>query len=748
MYALFAAAQIALNSVLPNVPFSLGLCFSLLICGTNIFLTPALYVLCSAVYVDWVASVLSLFEGGFLALTTLIYRKTGKKIGFEAAAYMVIALAPFIVFARRYGIDSLYFTQSPYIIKSVAAFAAVVFTFFCFKTVYALLFRLCRCRLGTDEIICVCIFFTVLLFGVLNLIKTYAYICLIAASAAFFSRVFKTPSALIAGIVAALPLCMYSLTLSPICAAVLICLFSLIFSCVSRFTISLAAAAGGALYMYAEGLYYAGAPTAALYTVLLVILCVCPALPSEKNFERLNALLTLKAALPRAESKRQREYIAEKLYKMSEVFREIERAFNALDDGPDDGAMKKRMLTEAADIMCRGCDRAAICKGTKVYKGFASLIETGCLKGKVSFVDITADVTQNCKNPSALTETVNKLLYEYRKSTLEAENARSGRKLLAEQAEGVAKVLKERAVEFTRETGGYTSLEKKIKKALALNGVSCPEIDIRDGAEFCIYITLLDCKNFPAVKEIIEDAAGVKLIAGDKTEYDGHKCVYRLVKPPAYDAAFGVAFCVKDGEKASGDTHSVIKINEHRFLMALSDGMGSGEYARKVSETAISLIEAFCRAEMPQDTMLDTVNKLLCFNRDERFTCIDAATVDLNTLTASLIKIGSPVGLIVRKGEIKVLESRSLPLGILDSLTPATSKEQLKKDDLIVFMSDGITSAFGSSAELYEFAGSLKPLNPQALADKILAEARSRCIGVPDDMTVLCVRIFEKGEDK
>jgi len=30
--------------------------------------------------------------------------------------------------------------------------------------------------------------------------------------------------------------------------------------------------------------------------------------------------------------------------------------------------------------------------------------------------------------------------------------------------------------------------------------------------------------------------------------------------------------------------------------MALSDGMGSGEYARKVSESAISLIEAFYRA--------------------------------------------------------------------------------------------------------------------------------------------------------
>ena len=147
---------------------------------------------------------------------------------------------------------------------------------------------------------------------------------------------------------------------------------------------------------------------------------------------------------------------------------------------------------------------------------------------------------------------------------------------------------------------------------------------------------------------------------------------------------------------------------------------------------------------MPTDIVLDTINKLLCFNRDERFTCIDVAAIDLNTLTASLIKVGAPVGLIVRKGEIKVLESHSLPLGILDNLHPATAKEQLKKDDIVVFMSDGVTSAFNGVSDLYDYLQTLKPLNPQNLADNILAAAKSRVLGTPDDMTVLCVRIFAK----
>ena len=178
--------------------------------------------------------------------------------------------------------------------------------------------------------------------------------------------------------------------------------------------------------------------------------------------------------------------------------------------------------------------------------------------------------------------------------------------------------------------------------------------------------------------------------------------------------------------------------------MALSDGMGSGEYARKVSEAAISLIEAFYRAEMPADAILNTINKLLSFNRDERFTCIDIAAVNLDSGRADFVKIGSPAGIILREGEIKILESSSLPLGILENLRPTVSGEVLKSGDIVVFMSDGITSAFPSSTDLYEFLQEFKPLNPQNLADKILAGALDKTgHTVTDDMTVLCTRIFE-----
>ncbi len=744
LYAAYALTLVTLNAALPTVPFSLGLCFSMLVCGTNIIATPVLYLVASVINLDWISVLLSLFEGAFLTLITFLYRRTGRKIRFEAIAYIVIALAPYVAFARWYGIKGIYFTDNVYILKTIAAFAVTVYAFFAFRSVYALLFRLYRCRLRPDELICLAVFFAVAGIGLCNLTGLYAYICLGAGITAVAVRLLKSPSSVIVACAVALPCAVTKLDFSYLTAFVLIAVAALAFAELGRFAPGLSCAVTAAATLYLRGAFTGGISTAVITGILLILSCSLSFFPSKKVMENTRAMLKVEKVLPRTNEEQYREYVSEKLYRMSEVFREIENAFTELDEKIDDGAMKKRMLAEAKQSMCANCSRKEVCETTKVYRGFYSLIEAGCLKGKVSFVDLTGDITANCSDPTALTETVNRLLYEYRKMNLEAENARSGRRLLAGQARGVAEVLKSRAVEFCRESEDYSEHEKKIVLKLAANGVSCPEIRVRGRENISVNLTLVDCKNFNAVKLTLEDILRVKLMLKDKTVFNGQKCAYYLVEPPKYDAAFGVAHAVKDGESVSGDTHTVIKINEHSFLMALSDGMGSGEYARKVSTTAISLIEAFYRSEMPTDIVLDTINKLLCFNRDERFTCIDAAAIDLNTLTASFIKVGAPLGIIVRKGEIKVLESHSLPLGILDNLHPATAKEQLKKDDIVVFMSDGVTSAFNGVSDLYDFLQMLKPLNPQNLAEKILAAAKERVNGTPDDMTVLCVRIFAR----
>jgi len=223
---------------------------------------------------------------------------------------------------------------------------------------------------------------------------------------------------------------------------------------------------------------------------------------------------------------------------------------------------------------------------------------------------------------------------------------------------------------------------------------------------------------------------------------DKYCCILR--KKPTFDAAFGIASIKKQGEPASGDTHSVIKIDERRFLAVLSDGMGSGEYARRISETTVSLLESFYRAKMPSENVLPTINKLLTFNKEETFACVDIAIVDLDDGKTDIVKIGSPVGFILSGNTVKVLEGGSLPLGILDSLHPDFETHTLTENDVLLFLSDGVTDAFGSTTDLYEVLKTIPLHNPQQLADLLLQRALASYQNVAkDDMTVLAVRLFQ-----
>lgn len=741
LYAAFGTAFVLSNCAVKGAPFALGLMFAALICGLSVISTPILFVLSSIVNLNLMSSVTSLFAGAFLALVVFLYRRSGRKIKFEGAAYLIIALAPYVAFAPWLGADDFFITDH-YALRGITAGVIVIFTFFCLKSVYALLFKLERCRLKEDELVCMCVVYTVCGAGLFTLCGQPFYICFTAMVTVFGVRLARSPSVLILALCLAAPSALINLTLLPITVYVIITTLTLLFCGAGRFAAGAAQAAATAYYMYVSGCFNQPVVLIVIYALLLFLACFIPSLIKDKKFSELKSRLLVKEVLPETAIVRSRRRTGEKLYRISEVFREMECSFIALDENVNDNAARARMLTDLQEKCCKTCEKQKRCAKTDVYTGFRRLIDAGCVKGKVNLIDLPSEITLNCAKPAEVLDCLNKVLTDYRRYMTETENARAGRILLAEQARGIAEVMKSCAVDLSK-TQSFSGAAESVKKALSAHGISCPELYIDETAtELCAVI--VGKTNLKAMTGVICDTLKRKFVLKDKIAYDGEKSCLVFAAPPKLDAAFGVSYAIKGGEKVSGDTHSVIRINEHAFLMALSDGMGSGEYARKVSEASISLIEAFYRAEMPADTVLNTINKLLSFNCDERFACIDIAAVNLETGRADFIKIGSPAGIILREGEVKVLESNSLPLGILDNLKPTVCTERLMDGDMVIFMSDGITSAFPSATDLYAFLQELKPLNPQSLADKILAGALENTRHtVTDDMTVVCTRIFE-----
>ena len=211
-----------------------------------------------------------------------------------------------------------------------------------------------------------------------------------------------------------------------------------------------------------------------------------------------------------------------------------------------------------------------------------------------------------------------------------------------------------------------------------------------------------------------------------------------------YQVAYAVASKNKNGSAHSGDTHSETKISGGKLLFAVSDGMGSGEKAKRISDVTLSLIESFYKAGLKSQSILPLVNKLLAINTDDSFSALDIAVLNLNDLRADFIKFGAPRGFLINKDGIKIIEGNTLPIGIIKELEPTIISTNLSDGDMLVLMSDGIADAFKSTNEILEFFKKLPALNPKNIADETLKEALKLNNEIAlDDMTVLAFRVFK-----
>ncbi len=752
-YLLFALAAIFLYHIGDNgEPFSLALAYAMM--GAAFSLPLSAFIGFLPALFSGNATVVFLYAGQALLLWIAFLLQSRlspahpRKAGLLPMFFLSVGLGLFVGFSPFNAyippLNGSFLKNS--LVQKVL-FAALIFllatTFY--VALRAMTKKALKCRLRSDEMVFSVLFFTIIGVGICRLMSVNAYMGIAFFLLLLFACATQDATAL---------LCAFCLSLPPLFTVGLSPERFFLYGAVITLLIKsgrLAAVCGLLAvffaYGYMDGLY--AYPTEALVQSLLSAICPCLffiLLPTALVREMENKLIFYREKhLSRIAINRNRAAIGEKLFEISAVFREIQTAFTALGSNEAEIGAREFIRACVLDEVCKTCPQNKNCPTAQRTQGLDKLIELGCLKGKTNLIDLPRSLADICINQNGVLNALNRQLVDYRTYMTEAENAASGRNLLAGQAQGVSEILKNLALEQSEPLRIYADKERALNLALLRVGIVCSELLVF-GDEENLTLSLVTFGNAD-VKKIAAVAShllGVTMMISQKINlsYDKFCCILR--KKPRYDAAFGVACAKKAGENESGDTHSVIKIDERKFMVALSDGMGSGEYAHKVSSTTISLLESFYRAKMPSPLVLSTVNKLMTFNKEESFACVDIATVDLDNGQADVVKIGSPIGFILSGSTVKVLESTGLPMGILDSLRPDASSYQLLENDVLLFMSDGVADAFGSTADLYEILRRVPIHNPQQLVDYLLSQALQAYGGkAKDDMTAIAVRIFK-----
>ena len=209
----------------------------------------------------------------------------------------------------------------------------------------------------------------------------------------------------------------------------------------------------------------------------------------------------------------------------------------------------------------------------------------------------------------------------------------------------------------------------------------------------------------------------------------------------------GSACRPREGEGVCGDCFSWFETDRGLLYLLISDGMGSGEEARKEASTALRLMEQFLRAGIEPEPALKTINAALTLRNEEAgtFTTLDLLEVNLSSREAALYKYGAAPTYIKRHGGVRRITGTALPVGLQEiQSVPVPTRFPLDSDVFLLMVSDGISDASGDDW-LQNLLAGWQGGGPQRLVSVLMAESRKHG-GLRDDCSALCLQLSRPPE--
>jgi len=216
-----------------------------------------------------------------------------------------------------------------------------------------------------------------------------------------------------------------------------------------------------------------------------------------------------------------------------------------------------------------------------------------------------------------------------------------------------------------------------------------------------------------------------------------------------FDVISGVAAETKEGASMSGDNFSLFTLEDGRYNICLSDGMGSGPAASKESDMVVDLMEKFMEAEFPCDTAIRIMNSAMVLKgENESYSTLDFAVIDLYTGELEITKIGAAASFLRHKGKVSCLASPSLPAGADAACECEPIRGKLSHGDFLVMVTDGVLEYLhvkNPEEKLAEIISEIKTDNAGTLARMLMERVMLFTGGhAMDDMTIVVTGVWEK----
>ena len=381
--------------------------------------------------------------------------------------------------------------------------------------------------------------------------------------------------------------------------------------------------------------------------------------------------------------------------------------------------------------------------------------------------DKESDSEDNANMEKDINEMIKKINYSYKTSKMNfvyKKKLEENNKNVSAQLQGVSEMIAEVADELEdsqkTEVEEFKKEKEQIIQLLKQKQISIDEIYIKQEESgryiVTIYQKICDQEDgsecpYKTIGQIVSRVLDEQLnlteqVCGLRTKED--ICKFTYMSKDKHSLQIGIAKSTKDGSPVSGDTSTQIRLEDGKYLLALSDGMGSGPEARKSSKIAIKMLERLLTSGFKKDTSIKLINSTLAstMKEEDMYATLDIAIIDLYDENMEFVKNGACPTYVKRNKNVQLLKSISMPTGILDNIELIVYDKDIQKGDIIIMCSDGIIESNKEyqNKELW-VKYLLEEINTddvQKIADIIISEAIDNDYGKEkDDMTVIVAKV-------
>ncbi|MBE5732599.1 MAG: hypothetical protein E7353_06120 [Clostridiales bacterium] len=431
---------------------------------------------------------------------------------------------------------------------------------------------------------------------------------------------------------------------------------------------------------------------------------------------------------------------AMQICRLREIFLQMSASLSFLKGDTEKVSLKLAQKIE--EDVCKKCDNYRKCGKKELGNALLTLSRLTLIKNKATISSLPPLLENECTHLASLVGCAYNNSLAIRKDVARIATQNQVKSTLSQSLSDICDILYAQEKNIGAPLGFDYDREEKIKEELALCGVVCRQVFLSLCNDF--EATLLIKRDTFDKNNVERAVSGALKIKSEITKVDDSVIkgwsIVCLKEKPVFSLIVSVASRPKSGEQ-SGDTHSFTALTDGCVMVALCDGMGSGERAGKVSENAISLIEDFYKAGFDHDVTLKSVNSFLRIDYDESFSALDAMVFDRKTGWVDIVKLASPPTYLKKSSKTIRIDASSLPLGIVNEVKPSVTRRETEDGDCFIFVTDGVYDCFEGDT-LSSFINNSSGKNPSLLASAVLEEGLKRVKKPLDDMTVLVCKVI------